>query len=237
LDHYCHNGGHFHGGVNGHVWFLKVVPGRLSENTGLENPEGIFDQPSWAEIFELVDSEQANVFFVEESRTEGELSEKERIALNKIRKFLVGVSGSWQQKTKEVLEKYSKSRRGISEKVLKLFLEKKWDMPVFKIYPPNFCSKMLGNFQTPSKDFLVVFELPKPLSVFWFKDFSESKDVGKAVASTEWGWIYRSLISVVWGAVDYDAREAGLFFRRLNDNGYHKPGEFYYVFAVNEYEQ
>lgn len=117
------------------------------------------------------------------------------------------------------------------------YLEKNGlDLPTFDVYTKKQADVLLKTFgfsgeNITNGNFLIVFNLPKPLSQFWWKGGAElwgnqSNDVRKMVI--EWGRIYRLMISTIWDAVDGGRS----IMERINPYGVHDPKQYYYLWEM-----
>ena len=128
----------------------------------------------------------------------------------------------------------------IFQKIIDYLLEKKFDLPNFTITHGVRAEETLKEIgldgKIEEKNLLILFQLPKPLSFFWWKGGADSwgslaEDIKGS--STEWGHFYRELMLVVWEMQGYYENEKGLCFNRLNEIGEHDPLKFYYVWEIS----
>ena len=120
---------------------------------------------------------------------------------------------------------------------MKEYLEKHGlDLPTFDMYEKKEADALLATFGFAEEhitkgNFLVVFNLPKPLSQFWWKGGVElwgsgSKDTRSMVV--EWGRVYRLMIPVIWDL--RDQHESNM--ERINPIEVHDPKRFYYLWEL-----
>jgi hypothetical protein len=93
-------------------------------------------------------------------------------------------------------------------------------------------------------EILLIFNLPKPLAVYWWKESEDIKKLSGKIVSKEaerliprgivisWGDFYRSLMLVVWEAIGYFESESHFYFERINPSGQHDTKKYYYVWLV-----
>ena len=95
------------------------------------------------------------------------------------------------------------------------------------------------DIETNGQNLLLVFQLPKPLSQFWWKGGADSwGDLSEDVQDTviEWGHFYRELMPIVWEEQGRHENESGLDFQRVNGVGEHDPKKYYYIWEMSEWE-
>ena len=83
-------------------------------------------------------------------------------------------------------------------------------------------------------EFLVIFQLSKPLSQFWKKGEGQWGENNIKTNNTviEWGRYYREVLPLIWEAVDYSDDKYGITIARLNP-AYDHNGDYYYAWAIN----
>lgn len=144
------------------------------------------------------------------------------------------------------------NRIEISKKIKKFYIEKGWSLPDIKIITDfnNIERAMESELEIESwlweeiwrerrksingiHDVAVIFKLPKPLSIYWFKGEEKESDPDKT-EGTPYGTMYRQSMATVWESIGYFISEApkGLRIHRLNDVGDHKPGKYYYIWYI-----
>jgi hypothetical protein len=138
----------------------------------------------------------------------------------------------WSDAIKNLIHQDEK----ISQRIREYLEIEGMDLPTFDIYAKDEADALLQEFGLKGEkiemgNFLVVFNLPKPLSHFWWKGGTESwgsgsTDVRKMVI--EWGRIYRSIIPIVWNAVD----DGTCAMERINPCGMHDMKRYYYLWEI-----
>ncbi len=207
---------------------------------GLRNPEDIWD----IEIFDDIRGEIEKVSLnIRELVEEHKLDAETKRCLDKTRTFCNELSEKFRQTFLILLEEYRNERRKISQKIVDYLLEKKFDLPNFTIAHGNKAQKLLEEYgfdiKNNGKNLLLVFQLPKPLSQFWWKGGVDSwGDLSEDVQDTviEWGHFYRELMPVVWEEQGYHENEHGLVFNRINGIGDHDPKKYYYIWEMSEWK-
>lgn len=205
-------------------------------NEGFKNPADIFDQPSWQEILEEIEVEEFPISVFGEPE---KLDHRQQKALQEIKNFLNKISKKWKKEMLVGLEEYSKDYLKIPQVIVDLLKEKKWHLPIFKIYPEGSeVLESLGFEGDLFKDqFVVIFDLPKPLAFFWFKGAWVNGKKSSDSTFVNWGKFYQDLLPIVWQAVDTSEFSGNLEIERVNEYGQHKPGSFYYVWKMKVYDR
>jgi len=137
------------------------------------------------------------------------------------------------------LENCETSPLGISDNTLKYILDNDLADPQFTILTGKQRGKILRKLGLQQKldpeSLLLVFRLPKLLTISQLEDeerelFPELRNF-KEENGGEWGYLYRSLIQILWKEIE-EYQEKGLSFRRLNSKGQHHPTNYYYILEV-----
>ncbi|TSC56746.1 MAG: hypothetical protein G01um101418_594 [Parcubacteria group bacterium Gr01-1014_18] len=103
------------------------------------------------------------------------LSDRQKISLEKAQDFCETVSGRFAKEFGEILVQYSRERKEISNEMKKFLLDKKFDLPQFTVANGEKASELLRDLGFSSSGdlndqaLLLVFQLPRPLSFFWWK--------------------------------------------------------------------
>ncbi|MCD6149992.1 hypothetical protein J7J13_04400 [bacterium] len=207
---------------------------------GFKNPEDIWDVKTYNEIKSEIEGKLPNI---REMVEEQKLNAETKRCLDKTRTFCAELSEKFKQTFLTLLEQYRSERHQISQKIVDYLLEKNFDLPYFTIAYGKDARELLEeydlDFKTNGQNLLLVFQLPKPLSRFWWKGGADSwgnfsEDVQNAVI--EWGHFYRELMPVVWEEQGRYENVNGLNFYRVNEIGEHNPKKYYYVWEVSEWE-
>lgn len=208
---------------------------------GLRNYKDIWDIETCDKIKSEINTTTPNV---KEFAQEHGLDDETKRHLDKTRKFCSELSEEFKQTFLSLLEQYQNERRQIPQKIVDYLLEKNFDLPNFIIAHGEKVQELLEEYglyiETNDQTLLLVFQLPKPLSQFWWKGGADSwgtlsEDVQNTVI--EWGHFYRELMSVVWQEQGRHENENGLGFQRVNKVGEHDPKKYYYVWKMSEWEE
>ena len=125
----------------------------------------------------------------------------------RLRTFFTETSRLFKEEFLKLLNDYVEARKNKKgrQRILDYLVEKGFTMPSFAIYEAEKAAGVLGDLGLDrpvinSQSLLIVFNLPKPLSHFWWKGGVEADD-GLAVVVgpdiTEGGLFYRQLMPVV----------------------------------------
>lgn len=198
---------------------------------GFRNPNDIYDQPTFYDVDKeiLQERHDRQIHFHFDVTT---LDSESKELLAQWRAEIQTCLEKWSDEIKQLI---SQDER-ISPRIREYLEIKGMDLPTFDLYAKNEADEALERFgfdgeKIETGNFLVVFNLPKPLSQFWWKGGteswgSESKDVRKMVI--EWGRIYRLIIPTIWNAVDRSTSTMD----RINPCGVHDPERYYYLWEV-----
>lgn len=207
---------------------------------GLRNPEDIWDLETYDEIKSEIEKVSPNV---KEFVQENELDVETKRCLDKTRVFCSELSEEFRQTFLSLLERYRNERRQISQKIVDYLLEKNFDLPNFTIAHGEKVQELLEEYgldiKTNGQNLLLVFQLPKPLSQFWWKGGAGSwgdHSVDMQDKVIEWGHFYRELMPIVWEEQGRHENESGLDFNRINRVGEHNPKKYYYIWEMSEWE-
>lgn len=190
----------------------------------------------YEQIFAL--KKQSKNFDIKEYGIDEEiLAVEEQEALHKMRKFALDVSQEYQTQMHQLMEEYHTVNPKFSDKIIRRIKETHHDIPSFSLFDHDQGSKFLEahTYWDPSRyevgDFLMVFNLPKPLGKFWYKGGDGKLAEEVAPGEIEWGHFYRECMPVVYEGVD-SALAQGLQLFRLNSYSDHEPDSYYYIWSV-----
>ncbi len=169
---------------------------------------------------------------------EANLTPEQLENLQKIRSFAQGTSKVYRTAMRLLMTGYQQHNPKFTDKMMEKMMERSYDVPDFSIYGSQAAQEFLS--QQPelgidgfSDNFLVNFQLPKPLARFWYKGGSGSKSQPVKEGEIEWGHFYRMAMPVIYSGVDR-AGMSGLYLNRLNGFGQHDPKKYYYLYeAIN----
>ena len=214
----------------------KNILEKIGREEGFKNPEDIYDI-DYITTAEEIGSVASDV----DIRLVSEHAPETQVLIGEVKQFGVELSETYKQEFLKILEVYRAERRAISDKIV-AFLEKKgFSMPRITVADHAHAAEIFSHLGFPRKhiaedSLLIVLNLPKPLSYFWWKggeDWGDvlAKQVGPSVI--EWGYFYRTLMPVIWERVGYYETERDLRFDRINHVGEHDPEKFYYIWEVS----
>jgi len=169
---------------------------------------------------------------------EADLTPEQLENLQKIRSFAQGTSKVYRTAMRLLMTGYQQHNPKFTNEMMQKMMERSYDVPDFSIYGSQAAQEFLS--QQPelgmdgfSDNFLVNFQLPKPLARFWYKGGSGSKSQPVKEGEIEWGHFYRMAMPVIYSGVDR-AGMSGLYLNRLNGFGQHDPKKYYYLYeAIN----
>lgn len=169
---------------------------------------------------------------------EANLTPEQLENLQKIRSFAQGTSKVYRTAMRLLMAGYQQHNPKFTDKMIQKMMEHHHDVPDFSIYGSQAAQEFLS--QQPelgidvfSDNFLVNFQLPKPLAKFWYKGGSGNKSQPVKDGEIEWGHFYRMAMPVIYSGVDR-AGMSGLYLNRLNGFGQHDPKKYYYLYeAIN----
>jgi uncharacterized protein (UPF0335 family) len=202
---------------------------------GFKNPEDIHDNPSMEEIRrELEEFDQFRDCIDPHFEVEALNLEKKEL-YKRFEKDAIECIKSW----KERIERLLKEEDRISDRIDEYLREKGLLLPRFDVYIGQQALDvqrkyhLLNDAELEEEPMIIVFNLPKPLFRFWWKGGAgtwgeRSQDTRQMVI--EWGRIYRDVIRTVWDMTDY----GDTCFERLNPEGVHEEGEYYYLWRLRE---
>ncbi len=168
---------------------------------------------------------------------EDELSESQKEILNKLRESLKSTSCVYRKMMRMVMRSYQNKNPNFTDKLFQRIKEKRLDVPAFTIYASKAGNSFLSNqleFKGESimdDNFMVNFQLPKPLSKFWYKGGNGKKSVPVKDGEIEWGYFYRMGMPAIWKSTGKAVRK-GLVFDRINNYGQHDPQKYYYLWEI-----
>lgn len=198
---------------------------------GYRNPNDIHDLSSRDEIEDEISLEH----YREQMRFRFDLESLDADSRKLLREWEKDMATGLHE-WKVTIEELTRKESRISQKMREYLEDTRMDLPTFDVYKKQEADALLRSYgfteeRVQSKNFLVVFNLPKPLSQFWWKGGIDawggaSKDVRGMVI--EWGDIYRKVIPVIWNARD----NSNVPMERVNPGGVHDPRLYYYVWEM-----
>ena len=167
------------------------------------------------------------------------LTAKEKIGKSgeiakKSRRFAMDIAREYVDSVIDDLGKlyiHNKAPGVLTPSFFKKIYEKGILAPAFDIYGKTtgdaFLSSLGIDWGIDKNDILLVFNLPKPLAIFWRK----GKEVEPAKGMIQWGDIYWRNMPVIWEYVGDPPQ--GLSLQRINENGQHDANKYYYLWEVS----
>lgn len=169
---------------------------------------------------------------------EADLTSEQLDHLGQIRTFAQGTSKVYRTAMRLLMKGYQQHNPNFTDSMIQKMMERSYDVPDFSIYGSGAAQEFLSNqeelgIDAFSDNFLVNFQLPRPLARLWYKGGNGSKSVPVKEGEIEWGHFYRMAMPVIYSGVDR-AGMSGLYLNRLNGFGQHDPKKYYYLYeAIN----
>lgn len=173
---------------------------------------------------------------------EAELTPEQLEHLEKVRGFAQNTSKVYRTAMRLLMKGYQQHNPNFTDTMMQKMMERGYDVPDFSIYGSQAAAEFFAQQQELgvdgfSENFMVNFQLPKPLARFWYKGGSGSKSVPVKDGEIEWGHFYRMCMPMIYSGVDRAGMQ-GLYLNRINQFGQHDPKKYYYLWeAVNLAEQ
>jgi hypothetical protein len=227
---------------------LAALQEAVSQNPALqEQIETLAEQTKQLEsVAEYVSNPEEEIAFEVEPTAynikeygidEKQLTEEQKEILQKIRHFAQETSKVYRGVMDILMQAYQQKNPNFTDRVISWIKEKGYDLPVFSLYGRTSAEEFLqsnpglGVDKLSHGDFLVNFNLPKPLARFWYKGGQGSKSIPVKEGEIEWGELYRWSMPVIWSAVDRAIMQ-GLYLFRLNKFGQHDYKKYYYLWEA-----
>ena len=169
---------------------------------------------------------------------ESSLTPEQLEHLKKVRSFAQGTSKVYGTAMRLLMRGYQQKNPNFTDKMIEKMMERGFDVPEFSIYGSQAASEFLSEREELgidgfSDNFLVNFQLPRPLAKFWYKGGDGSKSQPVKEGEIEWGHFYRMCMPVIYSGVNR-SQMSGLYLNRLNQFGQHDPKKYYYLWeAIN----
>jgi len=167
---------------------------------------------------------------------EAELTPEQFENLQKTRSFAQNTSKVYRTAMRLLMTGYQQKNPKFTDKMMQKMMERSYDLPDFSLYGSQAAEEFLSKQQELgidgfSDNFLVNFQLPRPLAKFWYKGGNGSKSVPVKEGEIEWGHFYRMCMPVIYSGVDR-SQMSGLYLNRLNQFGQHDPKKYYYLWET-----
>lgn len=171
---------------------------------------------------------------------EAALTQEQLDHLNKVRTFAQNTSRVYRTAMRLVMRAYQQKNPKFLDKILQKIMERGFDVPEFSIYGSQAAQGFLQEHEELgidefSENFLVNFQLPRPLAKFWYKGGDGKLSQPVKEGEIEWGHFYRTCMPVIYSGVDR-AHMSGLYLNRLNQFGQHDPKKYYYLWEAVNFE-
>jgi len=169
---------------------------------------------------------------------EADLTPEQLEHLQKVRTFAQSTSKVYRTAMRLIMTGYQQKNPNFTDEMLQKMMKRGYDVPDFSIYGSQAAQEFLSkqdelSVDSFSENFLVNFQLPKPLARFWYKGGSGSKSIPVKDGEIEWGHFYRMAMPVIYSGID-KSQMSGLYLNRLNQFGQHDPKKYYYLWeAIN----
>lgn len=169
---------------------------------------------------------------------EAELTPEQLENLQKVRTFAQSTSKAYRTVMRLLMTGYQQKNPNFTDKMIQKMMERGYDVPDFSIHGSQSAQEFLSQRKELGIDsfgdnFLVNFQLPKPLAKFWYKGGNGNKSQPVKDGEIEWGHFYRMAMPMIYNGVDRAGMQ-GLYLSRLNQFGQHDPKKYYYLWeAIN----
>jgi len=148
---------------------------RLRKQDGITNHDDVFNLDNQEDIANLIDEIQINT---KEIISTTELTRRQSELLKMIRSFINNINNTFKKEFVEEIKKYNKTHTPIPEKILSFLTRKNLLFPSFILADADNADSLLNELGLSNKnpfkkttsfkddEFLLVFQLPKPLARF-----------------------------------------------------------------------
>lgn len=216
-----------------------INPGHLEKirrEEGFRNQEDIWDPTTLQDITEIITDTPVNIHALVDSLLYDETVRK----FKRIFKFCEDLSEDFRKNFISLLEKYNRERRPISPQILNYLSKKNFILPTLTIADQDNAGPLLSEYrlfgeEIKPNNFLLTFQLPKPLAKFWWKGGNAWDGSAEIIDDTsiEWGHFYRELMPVVWSHQGCSENHKNLTFRRVNQINQHDTDKYYYIWEIS----
>jgi len=170
---------------------------------------------------------------------EASLTPEQLESLEKVRTFAQSTSKAYRTVMRLLMAGYQQKNPNFTDKMIQKMKERGYDVPDFSIHGSQSAQEFLSQrselgIDSFSDNFLVNFQLPKPLAKFWYKGGNGSKSQPVKDGEIEWGHFYRMCMPIIYNGVDR-SQKSGLYLNRLNSFGQHDPKQYYYLWEAINY--
>lgn len=192
-----------------------------------------------AQAQEAEDEEPMTYNIKEYGIDETTLSSEQRELLNKIRAYAQKTSKIYRSAMRILMTDYQQHNPHFTDEIIQKMKDRGYDLPDFSIYSPEAAQQFLsqqpelGIDEIHDKNFLVNFNLPRPISRMWYRGGDGARSVPVEDGAIEWGEFYRRTLPIIWEAVDRAAIVDKISFHRLNQFGQYNPKKYYYLYEAS----
>lgn len=204
---------------------LEEVAKQLSEDQQAQVEEAEAEEPMTYNIKE---------YGIDESK----LSEEQLELLGKVRTYAQKTSKTYRTAMRVLMIAYQQHNPNFTDEMIQKMKERGYDLPDFSIYSPEVAQKFLseqselGIEGIQEGDFLVNFNLPRPIGRMWYRGGNGKQSIPVPEGAIEWGEFYRRTMPVIWNAADRAAMTEKLNLDRLNQFGQHDAQKYYYLYEA-----
>lgn len=154
------------------------------------------------------------------------------------------ISLRYQERMQDLIRDYNHTKEStlLTPVIAHKMIERGYDLPQLSIYQGESAIRFLKEagqgsaISTLGEGVLLVYDLPRPISRFWYIGGQDSWGNGSKRTKPdeiEWGHFYREITNTIWEAVGVEEFDE-LVFNRLNEIAEHKSGVYYYLWAVKQ---
>lgn len=216
----------------------KIDYGMLEEirrDEGYKNPDDLYDLTSTQDAMEEIRKTSSHI----EIDVAPEISDNTKLLVDAAQNFALETTEEFKERFALILQDYAQSNpKIINDKILKHIMAKDFDTPTFYIATGEEAKDKLNecdyNLEISRDAVLILFQLPKPLATFWWKDSRlNDRDDGHVDGKgfIEWGKMYREVMTSVWEKWN-EMCGKGFCMDRINPAGEHDPKKYYYLWEL-----
>ena len=190
------------------------------------------------QVEEAEDEEPMTYNIKEYGIDESKLSDEQLELLGKVRTYAQKTSKTYRTAMRVLMTAYQQHNPNFTDEMIQKMKERGYDLPDFSIYSQEaaqqFLSKQaeLGIDSVQAEDFLVNFNLPRPIGRMWYRGGDGKLSLPVPEGEIEWGEFYRRTMPVIWNAADRAAMTEKLYLDRLNQFGQHDAKKYYYLYEA-----
>lgn len=173
---------------------------------------------------------------------ESELTRDKKELLGDIEKLCSEIIAEFEEQMEALMEIHMSGDNAFTPSIREKMRDRGYTVPKMAIYDYEQGVAMLEKLPgiDPSKlkegDFLILFQLPKPISRFWYRGgLGQWGDGAKEIPedNIEWGYFYRKSVKAMWEKrAEYEG-PGKLAFARINEASQHDPRRYYYLWSVS----